>query len=172
MMGHDMKRYASLKSAGRCVVCEAQAVAGRTRCKVCLDKVASRMSARGARLQKANACYNCAKRRPARGRARCQECLDKQNRRGILKRKEQREAAIKARGGGCEICGCQEAELLVFHHYKFNGSEDRKDRTPARMIKDVIAGRDTNLILVDVACHARLHSGTAQLPASYQRRRR
>jgi hypothetical protein len=97
--------------------------------------------------------------------------LTKQKREGIIRRKALRDAALMARGASCEICGCREPELLVFHHFNFDGDEDRRTRTPTRMLQDVVSGKDRKLILVDVACHARLHAGTAQLPAKYRRKR-
>jgi hypothetical protein len=98
--------------------------------------------------------------------------LTRQNASGILRRKQLREAALDARGAACEICGCRERELLVFHHFLFDGDEDRRARTPTQMLSDIISGKDRKLILVDVACHARLHAGNAQLPAKYKRKRK
>ena|GEM_PF-4232478 len=114
-------------------------------------------------------CRDCT-RTAKKGRIRCGKCLTKQNQRGILRRKALRDAALAARGSACEICGCREYELLVFHHFNFDGDSDRRNRTPTQMLQDIVSGKDRKLILVDVACHARLHAGTAQLPAKYLRR--
>lgn len=112
------------------------------------------------------------KNRARRGKRKCSiEQRMVRTARRYAQLRELRKECVSIYGGACQICGEPRADYLEFHHRNNPGDVTKKETGKGAQVHKWITNnptRRTNIMLLCVACHRRIHSDIRFLTTQLQ----